>query len=395
MNKNIKSTLKLTIDKIVHNLCSNMQEKEINSFGLYNGYFGQILFLLYYLKYNHNTGYDTLINEYIETGFNRFVEEENQASFSNGLAGELYLFEFLRKQNIINFGIGSIQNIFENYLVAQMREYIKYDYYDFMHGAVGIGIYFSRRESKSEYIYELIEYLYQSVQKDINNTVFKWESNLIYKKDIRGYNLSMSHGMSSIIIFLSYLIKNNIDNKKVQTMLKGAVNYILLNEVDFSQFGFCFPSFILKNSSKEIIKSRLGWCYGDLGVGMALWQAGKITMNTKWEEKGIDILLKNTQRKDLKSNLVSDAGICHGSAGIAMIFRRMYIETLHNEFKTASQYWLEKTLFFLQSPQYNTSVENGHIVDSSLLTGISGIGLVLLSCLNEDEQKWDNIFLLS
>lgn len=392
----MKSILKLSIDKIAHDICSNIQEKEGNSFGLYNGYFGQILFLLYYLKYNKNTEYGPIFEKYIETIFNRFVEEENQASFSNGLSGELYLFNFLKRQNIINFEIGSIRNVFEDYLVVQMREYIKSNYYDFMHGALGIGFYFLTRKYKSECISELIDFLYTSAQKDKNNRIFKWESNLIYKKDIRGYNLSMSHGMSSIIIFLSYLIsKTETPHEKIQTMLEGAINYVLLNEVDFSEFGFCFPSFILKNSPSEITKSRLGWCYGDLGIGIALWQAGKITMNAKWKEKGIDILLKNTHRKDLKNNLVSDAGICHGSAGISMIFRRMYIETLQKEFQAASQYWLDKTLFFLQSSKYNISVVNEYAVDYSLLTGISGIGLVLLSDLNEDQQKWDNLFLLS
>ena len=56
--------------------------------------------------------------------------------------------------------------------------------------------------------------------------------------------------------------------------------------------------------------------------------------------------MESTKRRNLKEEGVLDAGLCHGSSGISMIFRRMYIETQQREFADARDYWIEKTLNF-------------------------------------------------
>ena len=155
----------------------------------------------------------------------------------------------------------------------------------------------------------------------------------------------------------------------------------------------------MNNVDKPVSKGRLAWCYGDLGIGMALWQSGKAVDNKGWKEKGLEILLQSTKRRDLKESLVSDAGICHGSAGVALIFRRMYLETCIEEFNEATNYWITKTLDFAHFVDglagYKTKLASEWKCDYSLLTGISGIGLVLLSYIENNQQKWDEILLLS
>ena len=88
----------------------------------------------------------------------------------------------------------------------------------------------------------------------------------------------------------------------------------------------------------------MAWCYGDLGIGMAIWQAGKVLKKTEWKEAGLTILLQYTKRRNLFDNYVQDEEICHGTSGIVMIFRRMFLETNRNEFAEATQYWLHRTL---------------------------------------------------
>lgn len=90
----------------------------------------------------------------------------------------------------------------------------------------------------------------------------------------------------------------------------------------------------------------MAWCYGDLGIGMAIWQSGKILKNEEYKKAGLRILMESTKRRNLKEEGVLDAGLCHGSSGISMIFRRMYIETQQREFADAWDYWIEKTLNF-------------------------------------------------
>jgi len=245
----------------------------------------------------------------------------------------------------------------------------------------------------------LVDFLYDTAEKDVDNQIFKWESVVDHDKNLTGYNLAVCHGISSIIIFLSRVVLSGMDDGKIREMLSGAVNYVLSQQKDVTQFGSYFPSFILINSPDPVSKSRLGWCYGDLGTGLALWQSGKAIDKPEWKERGLEVLLYTTRRRTFEESYVSDAGICHGSAGIAMIYRRIFFETHREEFKDAFSYWINQTLNFSRFDDglagYKKSVKNGWENDYSLLTGISGIGLVLLSNLVDDQQNWDEMFLLS
>jgi len=111
--------------------------------------------------------------------------------------------------------------------------------------------------------------------------------------------------------------------------------------------------------------------------------------NEVWSKKAIDVFQCSTKSLLQEDTYISDAGICHGSAGIAMIFNRMYLNTGISEFRLATDYWIKETLKLLDERMM--SVSNN---DNSLLTGLSGIELVLLSYLTKDSQLWDELFLL-
>jgi len=305
----------------------------------------------------------------------------------------------MRENNFIDMDVNNIQPALDKYLVSKMRQDIQQKNYDFMHGALGVGLYYLKKGTNPEYITELIDFLYNTADKDFDSQIFRWESIIDFEKNHNGYNLSLCHGISSIIIFLVRVIKNGIFDEKVTEMLIGAVNYILSNEKDFSQLGSYFPNYILINSNETVSKSRMAWCYGDLGNAIALWKAGKILENKKLEEKANEIFFQSTRRRYFHETLVNDAGACHGSVGIAMIFRRIYLETNRNEFKEATEYWINRTLNFSHFEDglagYKILEKDKWIHDYSLLTGISGIGLLLLSYLKNGKQTWDELFLLS
>jgi hypothetical protein len=88
----------------------------------------------------------------------------------------------------------------------------------------------------------------------------------------------------------------------------------------------------------------LGWCYGDLGIGISLIDAGSILRSQQATNVGIDTLLHSSLRRDLLANSVVDAGICHGAGGIAHIFNRLFYKTGIYQFKDASLYWYEVTI---------------------------------------------------
>jgi len=385
----METNIKQKIDLIAECIFTKVQTPEDESFdyGLYSGKFGILLFLLYYSRFSKTKKHLKITENYAERLFEQFIIKEKLHTFCSGLSGILYLFEFLRENNFIDMDVNSVQPALNDYLVFQMRKNMSGEYFDFMHGALGVGLYFLKKRTGLEYIRELIDFLYATALKSDNNHIFKWESFVMDKDENfrTAYNFALSHGMSSIIIFLSRVINSGISDDRIIEMLSGSIDYFYSQEKDFLQFGSYFPSCIFKDSPEDISKSRLGWCYGDLGVGIALCQAGKAINKPKWKNKGLEILLQSTQRRNLNENFVRDAGICHGSAGIALIYRRLFLETHRDEFKEATDYWIQQTLNFSTFKDglvgYKTLKKREGICDYSLLTGISGIGLVLLSYL--------------
>lgn len=395
----MENAIKQKIDEIAECIRSKVIREGVNSFGLYNGDSGVLLFMFYYSIFSKRKKYLLLSEKMAENILEMIVTREEQYSFCSGLAGELYLFDFLREARIVDIDISIFQSKLEEYLLLRMRQNTQLNKYDFMHGALGIGLYFLKHKTNNTEILELVNYLYNTAEIDNNSNTFKWNSIIDYEKNNLGYNLSMSHGISSIIIFLLRTLNSGIFDVKINRMLTGAVNYIFSQQKDLSQFGSFFPNYIPLDQQELTTKSRLAWCYGDLGIGVALWQAGKILEDINLKNKGLDILLQSTNRKKIKENFIIDPGICHGTIGVAMIYRRMFIDTRLKEFEMANLYWLNQTLKMANFKDglagFKSLIHNEWKCDYSLLTGISGIGLVLISYMDNNTQNWDELFLLS
>jgi len=210
--------------------------------------------------------------------------------------------------------------------------------------------------------------------------------------------------MSGIVPLLSKMYNiEGIDKAKTETLLRGAVQYILAQEIDKDKYGSYFSNFALE-SAPVIPKSRMGWCYGDLGIATVLYQAGKALKEESWINKALEILLfAATQRRNLEDNAVKDAGLCHGAAGIGHLFYRMWWDTKLPEFKAAADYWFDQTLkmatfedglagfkayeVYEEKPRWTNQYD--------LIIGVSGIGLAMLSYYHETEPTWDECLLLS
>ena len=396
----MKELIKQKVDLIAECIFEKIQKTdEAESYGLYSGEFGILLFLFYYSRFSKNEKHRLITENYAEQLFNRFLHETKLHTFCNGFSGIMYLFEFLRDNDFIDFDVNEAAPLLDKYLITRMRNDIQQQNYDFMHGALGVGLYFLKKGTNRECIQVLLDFLFQNAEKDADNQIFKWQSVIDHEQNIIGYNLALSHGISSIIIFLSRVINSGMLDSKILEMLSGAINYVLSHKQDVTQFGSFFPNYIPINVKNSFSKSRLAWCYGDLGIGMALWQSGKIVNNLDWKEKGLEVLLQSTKRREYEETLIRDGGICHGSAGVAMIYRRMYLETHCKEFLESFNFSLTKTFQISRFEDglagFKTYKKENWECDYSLLTGISGIGLFLLTCLEDDKQMYDEMFLLS
>ncbi|MFP4025540.1 MAG: lanthionine synthetase C family protein [Thiohalospira sp.] len=380
-------------------------KKQIKNFpsdiSLFGGKTGSILFQIYYSnEFQDEKYYDETLSD-IQFIFDKIAFSNPVGSLSGGLAGIGLVIEHLKQNAYLKCNTNEIIGELDGFLYKKMIEDLNKNNYDYLHGASGIALYFLNRKELPEtkgYLAEYVDLLEKTGEKE--GYKYKWLSNIAIDGKKVVYNLSLSHGISSLIIILAKICSLGINQEKSFKLLNGAVNYLLANEQDFFNVGSHFPNWISKNSN--IQKSRLAWCYGDLGIGIALWLAGKNANNTKWQNKALEILLHTTQRKDLKEDFVLDAGLCHGTAGNAHIYNRMFNYTQREEFKQAALYWFDQTFKMAKFEDglagYKTwrSVEyGGWQNDYGLLTGITGIGLAFISAVSDIEPAWDECLLLS
>lgn len=395
----MKDLVKRKVDHI-HDIVMNkyLSDKNNTSVGLYSGCFGALLFLYYYSKYYGNDKSLCLLDICTDKMLNYIAGGNCTYTFCDGFAGVLYLFEHLKENDLLDVDIDD-RPLVEGFLINSIKKDFNNGLYDFMHGGLGPAFYMLK---KSNYVIvkKVINLLYDIAEKYSFVKVFKWKY-LLEEGNIHKYNISLSHGMSSIIIFIIRVMRSypDIEKEKCEEMLYGAINYIKSQEIDVNKYGSFFPYQSIKNSSELQSGSRLAWCYGDLGVAYSLWLAGNTLNDQALIDKALRILLYSTKRLTVNETQIVDSCICHGSSGVVMIFRHLYLKTGILEFYRAMNYWIEQTLGFATFPNglsgFMTYSLNNYSCDYSLLTGISGVGLVFLSYLENDNQPWDELFLLS
>jgi len=391
-NKQIESKLSEISDALY-----SYQFKSDN-IGLMGGKTGVALFFYYYYKYTNNIKFFDKANELIYADFDSINSGFAYGTHAGGISGILFTLSLLKEEKFIDFEEEEILTPFDFFLIKNTKNDLAANNYDYLHGALGYGINFLRGANHTDTLNYILEELNKSAE-DFNEKGYAWiSSNPVTKQT--GYNLSLSHGISSIIYFLSNLYLKSSEKEKTYNLLSKAITYLESNIQPYNKIGSYFSSWAMDDNKYE--KSRLAWCYGDMGIAIALWQAGNNTKTQKWKDLAEEIMLHSATRRDIIKEHVNDSGICHGSAGLGLIFARMYNYTNRLEFKDAANYWINVTLEFAKNNEglagfktYRTKEYGGYIKDPSFLEGVSGVGLFLISTISEIEPVWDTTILLS
>lgn len=355
--------------------------------GLLDGMAGHMLFLHRYMR--HAEGMGVLHDALVDACLERVGAGYDMPTYCSGLSGILHT---LRREYADEVDTAEAESLYAGYLSRCAEAFLRMGNWDFLHGAVGIGCYFLGADSGSP-VHELIlDYLKSNSEPAEKGR--KIISVTDHKTGEKGYNISLSHGMSAITVYLCRLYALTGDGRAAE-LATDFVNYILAQRMDFDTYGSGFPSMSL---GEKPSKSRLGWCYGDLGVCRTLFHAGGTLDRPEWREQALDVLRLDCGRRGLNDNYVMDASVCHGSAGIALIFRRMYLDTGEEVFAGAARYWLEQTLKMSRFPdgpagyKYYIGQDGTWRGEYSLLEGIAGVGLTLLAFLYDEE--WEDLLLI-
>lgn len=366
----------------------------ISNLGLFSGSFGVILFLSHYLLCFKDSKLQLLYERYLELCINQLGRESLSYAYCNGLTGVLSCVNFMNKSSLIDVDCSHVEKGYYNTFKNIMSYNISNFNCDLMYGGVGVALGYMHNE---EFVKSVVAELNKSAIKD--KGIVKWKSYVSSTQTI-GYDISLSHGMSSIIIFLARVYKTNIMRDTVEELLKGVSSYVLSQTINFEMYGSHFPSTSLE-SCDFVARSQLAWCYGDLGVGIALWQAGEALDDLILCSTALDVLKSSSNRRDLTVEKIDSANICHGSAGIAMIFHYVYSKTSDTMFLDAYYYWCAITLNFKEKSGDKHYDLHGNKMpynvrsEYELLEGTAGVGLtLLLPYLPKVSHDWRELLLL-
>lgn len=212
-------------------------------------------------------------------------------------------------------------------------------------------------------------------------------------------NMGIPHGMTGILLFL-FKCYEIYDLKSVlKEPIDRAVAWIR------SRLTLENNALRYEYSNKPSGTGNLGWCYGDLAVTFTLLRHYHLSQKQESLEKAKELIEQSLNRKrrtgiSYYSEFdIYDIRLCHGTASIAYMYKKIYELTNNYLTKLESEYWIGVTLETLE--RYFQNIEE---VESkqyeyfnstcSFLNGLSGVGLVLLSFVDPKNTQWDKILLL-
>jgi lantibiotic modifying enzyme len=211
-----------------------------------------------------------------------------------------------------------------------------------------------------------------------------------------GYtNLGLAHGIPGIVAILARYIAAGVEVQRARRLLDGAVGYLM--SVAETEPGGRFQAWLPSKTPRS--PPRVAWCYGDLGVAVAMMAAASATNRDDWRASALE-LAHGMAIRPVESSGVVDAGLCHGAAGVAHLFNRLSQAIGDAELADAAERWFDRTLA-MRSSEPVAGFPRAMPVDGTitweaapeLLTGATGVALALHAAISPIEPAWDQLLL--
>jgi lantibiotic biosynthesis protein len=278
--------------------------------------------------------------------------------------------------------------------------------YDLIEGLVGYGVYFLERiaagatSSARRGLARVVDHLLATSERAADGVTWFIAPELLpadQREDSPDghYNCGLAHGVPGVIALLGRIAETGAD-PRAAAACDDALRWLVAQRLPPAPRGR-FPAVVQR--SKASAPGRSAWCYGDPGVAIAAFgAAARIGAPC---EPWIELALDSAARPSELCGVV-DAGLCHGAAGLAHLFNRLYQSTGDDRFRDAARAWFERALAMRrpegiggfqawttrradEPPRWRS--------EAGLLEGAPGIALALLAAVEPVEPAWDRMFL--
>ncbi|MCZ7564482.1 MAG: lanthionine synthetase C family protein [Burkholderiales bacterium] len=300
--------------------------------------------------------------------------------------------------------LASIDDVLAEYLLQRGCRQV-----DLISGIVGIGVYLLERlpsPAAKAGLQSIVAMLDSRAETDgAGGTAWRVPAEQLDEVDRVQYpqgrfDLGVAHGVPGIMAFLARVAATGIERERSSALVAGSVAWLMRQERVGSESA-AFPYWVAPVGPTR--STELAWCYGDLGIALAMMTAATAAGRRDWRDHAVRIGLAAAIRSMHASSKV-DAGLCHGSCGIAHLFNRMYQATGDSAFLDAARNGYGNVFAMHRKGRgiggflsliRDSNLQDLWITTPELLNGAAGIGLGLLAGMLPDEPSWDRILLIS
>ncbi len=369
---------------------------------------GLALFFGYLARVFPDAEYRSIALEWLDQAIDTLTTETLPPFLYEGFTEVAWVVEHLQQPGIGPDADLDLNEEIDEVLIEHLNQSPWNADYDLLRGLVGFGVYGLERHARptgQECLEKVLDRLEETAQ-EVQEGLSWFTGPAILFPDHRErypdgyYNLGVAHGVPGVVGLLGQMYRAGIETDRTRRLAEGAVRWVLAQKLQDTSISM-FPDIIC--SGRESTPTRNAWCYGDLGIAAILLQAARCFDEPEWEQQAVEIALHAAGRTVEQSRVV-DTGLCHGAAGLAHVFNRLYQATRDIRFQEAAIRWCQQTLRMRQPGQGiagftsyfpTENRANGWVPDPNFLTGAAGIGLALLAAITPIEPAWDRLLLVS
>ena len=381
-----------TIDSIVQALAKTGSD----DISLANGKIGALVFYAYLFltdsSHSNSNKVKTLFNEIIDEFES---DKEIDLSYAGGITGLMSVISHFKNEEKLDFLQSVSVDDIRKPIFSQAIKWIECDFIDNLYGSVGIIHYFNQLDDSSsgEYVDALVSALAaKAINLGANKVAF---INSFPDKRKQVLDFGFAHGMSGTLSVLLDVYEKQRCNEILYPIITQGINYILESKISMraenGNYSF-FPSNYNINTKEYTINNRLGWCYGDLNQVVLLYKAGKLLNKKEYIDYADIFGMATLSRITEESTQIDTSSFCHGTSGLAYIYLHLYKLSGELNYFKAHELWLNRTtdLLITEISHGKYNQENSF----SLLDGLTGTGLVLLSSTSTGQLAWPKFILL-
>lgn len=217
------------------------------------------------------------------------------------------------------------------------------------------------------------------------------------------YNPGMAHGIAGVLAALCAVVDDSPEERRIRRGVTALSDWLAWCRID-DPMGPAWPVLLRADPDTRVPlldpvqkAGRTAWCHGAPGIADALLAAAAVTGRSGIQDLAM-AALDRVIRTPQSERLLTDAGLCHGKAGLLTAFSRAHRWTGASRYLAARDE-AARALGALADPE-RLFPSAGKVPgrdskgDHGLLTGSAGVMLALLGAV-EPSADWHTVLFLT